>query len=128
MWAVLLCLVWFIVSCWATRYASPEDANRGLAKMRRIWRRLVGRPKFDFEAFNKRLEERLADELSNSQIDVQMTRITEKRGIYVYETTAYINNDLYRGVGVSAGKAIDDLLHGLKYGRAYHESNERVVL
>jgi hypothetical protein len=59
MWAVLLCLVWFIVSCWATRYASPEDANRGLAKIRRFCRQLAGRPKFDFESFNRGLETKI---------------------------------------------------------------------
>jgi hypothetical protein len=82
----------------------------------------------ELKEFRTTIEARLADELSNSKINVQMTRITEKRGIFVYEVRAFIDNQAFRGVGESAGKAVDSLLHELKYGKAYHESHERVVL
>jgi hypothetical protein len=82
----------------------------------------------EFNDFRKVVENRLSEEFPNSKIEIIMTRITEKKGIYVYETTAHINDEWFRGVGESAGKAIDDLLHERKYGRAYHEQHNRVNL
>jgi hypothetical protein len=82
----------------------------------------------ELKNFCTTVEERLAQEFPNSKINVQMTRITEKRGIYVYETTVYIDNELFRGVGESVGKAIDSLFNELKYGRAYHESHEKIKI
>jgi hypothetical protein len=54
LWAVVCVVAWMCIAAWLlVQYASPIDALRGLVKIRRYWR-LLWRPKFDFEAFNKR--------------------------------------------------------------------------
>ena len=54
LWAVLVCVAWFVVACWLMRYASLYDVKRIFVWARRFRRSLL-RPKFDFEGFNKRL-------------------------------------------------------------------------
>ncbi|MDR1347791.1 MAG: hypothetical protein LBJ63_05080 [Prevotellaceae bacterium] len=55
LWAVVSCVAWFGVASWLlVKYAGLTDALRGLVSVRRFWRSLW-RPKFDFEAFNRKL-------------------------------------------------------------------------
>jgi hypothetical protein len=55
LWAVASCVAWFGIASWPlVKYASPTDARQALVKVHRFFRSLF-RPKFDFEAFNKRL-------------------------------------------------------------------------
>jgi hypothetical protein len=82
----------------------------------------------ELKQFRTAVEERLADELAGSKKKVQIVRISEKDTIYVYETTAYIDEQLYRGVGESVGKAIDDLLNEFHYEKNYHENHDRVKM
>jgi hypothetical protein len=55
LWAVLACGAWFAVSSLLLRFVRVKDVLRGIVKIRRFWRSFW-RPKFDFYAFNKRLE------------------------------------------------------------------------
>ena len=55
LWAVAAVVVWLAIAVWLLRYASVTDALRALVRVRRAWR-LLWRPKFDFEAFNKNFE------------------------------------------------------------------------
>jgi hypothetical protein len=61
LWAVAACFAWVAIATYLlVKYASPTDALRMLVRWRRAWRSLF-RPKFDFEAFNRRLERELED-------------------------------------------------------------------
>ena len=55
LWAVAAVVAWLGIAVWLLRYASITEALRALVKVRRAWR-LLWRPKFDFEAFNKNFE------------------------------------------------------------------------
>ena len=55
LWAVAVVVAWLGVAAWLLKYASPAEALRALVKVRRAWRSLW-RPKFDFEAFNRKFE------------------------------------------------------------------------
>jgi hypothetical protein len=55
LWAVAACFAWVAIATYLlVKYASPTDVLRALVKVRRFWRSLF-RPKFDFEAFNRKL-------------------------------------------------------------------------
>jgi hypothetical protein len=61
LWVVASCVAWLSIASWLlVKYASPTDALRALLKIRRFWRSLW-RPKFDFEAFNKKLEQEIEE-------------------------------------------------------------------
>ena len=61
LWAVAVVVAWLGVAAWLLKYASPAEALRALVKVRRVWRSLW-RPKFDFEAFNRKFERDVEEE------------------------------------------------------------------
>jgi hypothetical protein len=55
LWAVAACVAWMGVATWLlVKYASPTEAIRLFARIRRFWQSLW-RPKFDFGEFNRKL-------------------------------------------------------------------------
>jgi hypothetical protein len=69
LWAALVCGGWFVVACLLMRYASLYDVKRLFVKVRRF-RRQVFRRQFDFEGFNKKLDEKLnrRDEANRTKV------------------------------------------------------------
>ena len=58
LWAALVCVGWFVVACLLMRYARLNDVMRLFVKVRRF-RRQVFRRQFDFEEFNRNLENQI---------------------------------------------------------------------